>query len=471
MPLIPQKADAAPRGAVISETGQVLSRSTAFRFALDPTQDQDQLFRSHAGAARYVFNHHVARVKSNLDVRAAEAEANVADADRTPALSWSGVSFINAFTQFKNGQLGSSPVNDDGSVGLHWADQVSVDAFECASVNAAQALANFSSSRSGERKGKKVGFPKFKSRHETNPTFSLRSRYKPTGPAAIRIVGPKAVLLPKIGTVRVHGSTKRVRRLVEAGRFRILKATVTFERGKWWVSLQVIAAVFNRERRSATGRHDKNAGLDAGIKTLAVVADTEGVVLRVVPGVKALQHALQALKRANKTHARTKQGSKGRRKAKERLVKMHARIAWLRETVAHNLTAWCTATFTQLTIEDLNIAGMLQLRNLARSLSDAGMGQVLSQLEYKAGWYGTELVVASRWFASSKTCSECGNVKADLTLSDRTYDCAVCGLSIDRDVNAAINLARWVAPAPKAQVQKKKVVRKRVVPKAVLLVA
>ena len=114
--------------------------------------------------------------------------------------------------------------------------------------------------------------------------------------------------------------------------------------------------------------------------------------------------------------------------------------------MAHNLTAWCTATLTKLTVEDLHIAGMLQLRNLARSLSDAGMGQVLTQLDYKAGWYGTELVQASRWFASSKICSGCGRVNADLRLSDRTYRCVLCGLVIDRDVNAAINLARWEAP-------------------------
>jgi len=97
-------------------------------------------------------------------------------------------------------------------------------------------------------------------------------------------------------------------------------------------------------------------------------------------------------------------------------------------------------------VEDLNVAGMTQLHTLARHISDAGLGDLGRLLEYKAKWYGLELVQADRWFASSKTCSGCGAIKPDLTLADRTYSCA-CGLTIDRDVNAAINLARWT-PAP-----------------------
>jgi putative transposase len=94
-------------------------------------------------------------------------------------------------------------------------------------------------------------------------------------------------------------------------------------------------------------------------------------------------------------------------------------------------------------IEDLNAAGMLQNRKLARVVSDAAFGELRRQIEYKAAWYGTDLVIADRWFPSSKTCSGCGNVKDDLTLSDRVYTCTACGLVLDRDVNAAINLARY----------------------------
>jgi len=108
------------------------------------------------------------------------------------------------------------------------------------------------------------------------------------------------------------------------------------------------------------------------------------------------------------------------------------------------------AGYTSVTIEDLNVAGMLQLRSLARYVSDAAFGQFRAQLEYKAAWCGTQVVVADRWFPSSKTCSGCGAVNANLTLADRVYDCDNCALVIDRDVNAAVNLARSIAPPPKA---------------------
>jgi putative transposase len=124
---------------------------------------------------------------------------------------------------------------------------------------------------------------------------------------------------------------------------------------------------------------------------------------------------------------------------------MHARVAAVRRHALHELTTMLAQGYASIVIEDLNAAGMVQLRSLARHVSDAGFGEFRTQLEYKAAWYGTELVIADRRFASSKTCSGCGSVNPGLTLSDRTYVCTSCGLVIDRDVNAAINLARYTA--------------------------
>ena len=369
-------------------------------------------------------------------------------ASLTPSLSWSKFSFINEFNQWKNGQLETSPVNADGTAGLSWRGEVSADVFECASVNAAQALANFSDARTGKRAGKAVGFPKFKSRHKSVPSFRLRNRSKPGTSQQIRVAGPKSLRLPTIGQVRVHGCTKKVRRMLEAGRLHLYSASVRFERGRWHVALTGLAAQTHHQRRSAAGRHAVPAGLDLGIKSLAVVADTEGRVLHTVKGVNALQHAQDRLKRANQTYSRTKRGSNGRATAARRLGRIHARVANLRTNLAHQLSYELATTLTRLTVEDLNVAGMVQLHTLARHISDAGLGDLGRLLEYKAKWYGLELVQADRWFPSSKTCSGCGIIKTDLTLADRTYSCA-CGLVIDRDVNAAINLARWT-PAPPA---------------------
>jgi putative transposase len=98
-----------------------------------------------------------------------------------------------------------------------------------------------------------------------------------------------------------------------------------------------------------------------------------------------------------------------------------------------------------LVLEDLNVSGMLKNRRVAKAVSDAAMGELAKQIRYKAQWHGVEVRVADRFFASSKTCSGCGKVKVDLTLSDRMYSCIDCAMVIDRDLNAAINLARWRA--------------------------
>lgn len=179
------------------------------------------------------------------------------------------------------------------------------------------------------------------------------------------------------------------------------------------------------------------------MKSLVVAADSDGAEVKVWEGVNALRTAQAQLRRANKTLARTKPGSVGRAKVIARLQKLHARVARIRRHLAHDITTWLVANCDRIVVEDLNVAGMSRLRTLARAIADAGLGDLRRLLEYKAGWYGVELVVADRWFASSKTCSGCGHVKETLLLSERTYRCGHCGLKVDRDLNAAINLARW----------------------------
>ena len=316
MPPVAVVRESKAKPVLVSHAGVPLTREVAFRFALDPTVTQKATFLRYAGASRFAYNHHLARVKANLDQRRAEASYGIRPEELTPSLSWSKVSLINEFNKFKNGQLATSPANPDGTRGLAWRGEVQRDVFECASVNAAQALANFSDSLSGARKGKRAGLPRFKSRHATTPSFKLRSKSTPGATAPVRVTGAKAVRLPTIGEVRVHGCTKQVRRMLAAGRLHLYGATMTFEHGRWWVSLQGVASVFHHQRRSPKGRHDRPAGLDLGLISLAVVADDAGVVLRKAAGVKALQHAQATLRRANKTMARTKPGSNGRKAAR-----------------------------------------------------------------------------------------------------------------------------------------------------------
>jgi putative transposase len=180
-------------------------------------------------------------------------------------------------------------------------------------------------------------------------------------------------------------------------------------------------------------------GIDLGVRALITGADDAGRVIT-VPGPRPLAAGLRRLRRASRAHARTRPGSAGRRKAAARLARLHARIASIRADALHKATTMLTARYETVVAEDLNVAGMTRNRRLARAISDQGFGTARRMLSYKTGWAGGTLITADRWFASSKTCSGCGTVKAKLGLSERTYRCEHCGLVLDRDVNAARNL-------------------------------
>lgn len=436
--------------SIFSHTGEVLSRAVTFQFPLDPNAQQRILFAKCAGARRFTFNHHLARVKVNLDARSAEREVLSASGDTcepsTLSLSWSGFSFINEFNAWKNGRSVDSLVNDDGSRGLAWRHELPNDIFECASVDAAQALENFSASRRGERSGAAVGFPRFQAKGKVTPSFRLRNRATPgKAPSSqpVRFTDSSHLRLPKFGPVKLFGPTRKVRRMINSGRFHVYSATLTQRAGRWTVSLTGVAAELHQVERGRNDRHADPVGVDRGIISLCVAADANGVFFESFEGVTTLKQAQRTLKAANQALARTTPGSKGRQRARARLAKTHRKVVNTRRHLVHQASRSLVDRCQILVIEDLNVAGMVKNRHLARSISDAAMGELSRQLLYKARWHGVEVRVADRFFPSSKTCSGCGEVRNDLDLSTRTYSCGACGLVIDRDLNAAINLSRW----------------------------
>ncbi len=444
-----------PTTPLISHTGQALSRAVTFQFALDPNVEQRILLAKCAGARRFTLNHHLARVMANLDARSAErdalSESGESGEPATSSLSWAAFSFINEFNAWKNGESDDSPVNEDGSRGLAWRHELPNDVFECASVDAARALENFSASRRGERSGTPVGFPRFQAKDKVTPSFRLRNRATPGRPPTsqpIRFSDPSHLRLPKFGPVKLFGPTRKVRRMIDAGRFHIYSATLTQRAGRWTVSLTGVAAELHQAERSRSNRHAVPVGVDRGITSLAVAADANGVPFESFEGVTTLKQAQAALKAANQALARTTPGSKGRQRARARLAKRHRKVANARRHLVHQDSKTLVDRAQVLVIEDLNVAGMVRNRHLARSISDAAMGELSRQILYKARWHGVEVRVADRFFPSSKTCSGCGGLKNDLDLSTRTYSCGTCGLVLDRDLNAAINLARWQPNKP-----------------------
>lgn len=443
-----------PTIPITSHTGQILSRDVTFQFALDPNVEQRILLAKCAGARRFTVNHHLARVKANMDARSIEREdpADSSDAfEPTPSLSWTAFSFINEFNAWKNGKSADSLVNVDGSCGLSWRNELPGDVFECASVDAARALENFSASRRGERGGTPVGFPRFQAKGRVTPSFRLRNRATPGRPPTsqpIRFTDSSHLRLPRFGPVKVFGPTRKIRRMIDAGRFHVYSATPIQRGGRWIVSLAGVAAEFHQAERSHASRHTVPVGVDRGIISLCVAADANGVPFENFEGVKILKQAHALLKAANQNLARTTPGSKGRQRAKSRLVERHRKVANTRRHLVHQASKALVDRVQVLVLEDLNVAGMVKNRHLARSISDAALGELSRQILYKAKWHGVEVRRADRFFPSSKMCSGCGAIRNDLVLSTRTYSCGACGLVIDRDLNAAINLARWQPKEP-----------------------
>jgi putative transposase len=257
---------------------------------------------------------------------------------------------------------------------------------------------------------------------------------------AVRCAG-STVTLPRLGTVRTHEDTGALSRKTENGTARILSATVSRTAQRWFVSFTVEA------ERDVPGRHPRPGsaiGVDFGVKALLTGVDDLGRVTSVA-GPKPLRACLRRLRRASRAHSRKANGSANRRKSAARLARVHARVANVRADALHKATTALTRRHETVVVEDLNVAGMTRNRRLARAIADQGLGQARRMLEYKAAWNGGRVVLAGRFYPSSKTCSACGAVKAKLTLKERTYRCEHCQHAEDRDMNAARNLLKLAA--------------------------
>ena len=374
----------------------------AVKVRLDPTPGQERLLASHAGAARFAYNSGLAHVKEALD--------NGEPAD------WSHYSL----RRWWNANKDELAVNRD--TGVVWWSQNSKEAYSGAFRDLAQGFSNWSKSRKGQRKGKRVGFPKFKSKNNV-----AKFAYS-TGFTAPKAGDPYGLKLPRIG--RVHCMENIHERVNGA---RLIRITVSRRAGHWYASLTV-----EREpaaSASVSAPKGGAVGVDLGVKHLAALSDGT-----VIPNPRALDTGLRALRKAQQALSRKVKGSARREKARERVARLHARVADVRADAIHKATAMIAQNYSVVCIEDLNVAGMVKNHCLARSVSDAALGEFRRQLEYKAARTGVRLHVVNRWYRSSKTCSGCGSVKAKLPLSERTYRCDSCGLTMDRDLNAAINI-------------------------------
>jgi putative transposase len=195
---------------------------------------------------------------------------------------------------------------------------------------------------------------------------------------------------------------------------------------------------------TSAARPGSAVGVDLGVKTLLTGFDDAGNAFE-IGGPKPLKAALRELRRASRAHSRKQKGGANRRKSAARLARIQARVAGVGVDALGKATTNLAGQYETVVVEDLNVAGMTRNRKLARAITDQAFGGTRRMLGYKTEWNGGRLVVAERWYPSSKTCSACGAVKAKLPLSERTYRCDNCGLVLDRDANAARNLLHLAA--------------------------
>src|SRR5437660_6206683 len=261
--------------------------------------------------------------------------------------------------------------------------------------------------------GEEGGFPRFKSKKRDKLSFYLANDKFAVDGQTIRI--------PKLGAVN----------MTEALRFqgKIMSAVISSRAGWWFVSISVEV---EHEVPTHSGRA---VGIDLGIKTLATCSD--GVVFE---NQKHYRRGLGRIKGLSKGLSRKGEGSQNWWKNTKKLAKAHYRVACQRQDTLHKFSTHVTRTHALIGLEDLNTKGMLANHCLAQAVSDASFFEVKRQLLYKAEQYGSSVQLVDRWYASSKTCSGCGWVNEDLTLAEREFICHDCGLSIDRDLNAARNI-------------------------------
>ena len=254
--------------------------------------------------------------------------------------------------------------------------------------------------------------------------------------------------LAKYGWVRIAAACSqqaKLRRLLRRGQAALQHITVTRHAdGCWYATVN-----YAREARVPAEQYIAPAGpvvgVDRGVKTAAVVATAQGQVIAELPGSRALRDRLRQVKHLQRTVSRSQKRSANRRKAVACLGRAHAAAAAVRADALHGFTAALARAHAVVVVEDLATKNLLRNRHLAAAIGDQGWAELARQLQYKTARSGGQLIVADRWFASSKTCSACGAVRPKLTLAERTYRCDndSCGHVADRDVNAAANLAAW----------------------------
>ncbi|MEG4031123.1 MULTISPECIES: RNA-guided endonuclease TnpB family protein [unclassified Microcoleus] len=290
-----------------------------------------------------------------------------------------------------------------------WMNQLSSRVYQNALIDLKDAFSRYRSGSSGH--------PKFASRR-SGQSFTVDSSN-----GKVLLNAGNTVKIPTLGTFRLY----------EALDCSFISQTFTIskEGNRWFVSFCVDA------ERLPVQQSESSVGIDVGIKSFATLSTQQ-----FFDAPKPLKQAKTKLATLQRQASKQVKGSRNQRKTYNKIGRFHAKIARIRLDFLHKLTTYLAKTFKLIKIENLNVKGMMANHKLAGAISDLGFYEFKRQLGYKCQMYGANLVLVDQWFPSTKTCSNCGT-KKDMPLSIRTFDCPVCGISLDRDWNASINILNW----------------------------
>ena len=368
-----------------------------FKTRLDPNNEQRTKFAQHAGCARYAYNWGLSVCFQSIEARSEAKEKG----EPLPK-------FPSAIDLHKK-------LNAEVKPDRVWFYNSS----KCAPQ---QALRDLDNAWKRYLKVKGSGTPKRKKKF-VNDHFYLDGAI---------VIKDGFIQLPRIGLVRLHESVSNQK---------IKSVTISRKASDWYVAFKIEAEQVHTEK--GFGR----VGVDLGIKALATLSDGT-----VYPALKPYRANKTNLKILPRKLARQTKGGKNREKTKQKIARLHARIANIRNDATHKLTSHLAKNHSEVVIENLNVSGMLKNHCLAGAIADSGFYEFRRQLEYKAEWYGSQVTVIDRFYPSSQLCSCCGH-RQPMPLHLRTYDCGACGKALDRDLNAAIIIRDYPKTAASSAVE------------------